>query len=979
MELNSKKNKFMAMIGGFLIFFATTIVAGAFDQNLQKIYALVAFVAVLILCILPKGGKLFKENTTPIFGIITAYVFWSGFSVFYALSSKTALFVYTQLILAYFIFMLVLAFIPASKKGFLIVYQGISLSTAILGIISISAASNGIIAGGFKKFMGIFTHSMDGFGYYEQGVRITGIFGNANTFSALVALSILISMALVIEKKKSNVAKGSISHLLPIFCLAVNAVTYLLLLSMGSMVMFAVSFIILFVLAQKEDKTGLLILAVESAILTLVFGVLITKFLLTSSFAVAFLLAANCVVLLAVDNFVGTKLDLYLSKNLNNAIFATAVPVVSIIIFVLVSFNLTGSVTLSADKPLMRAAYLNAGSYVIETVGSQQSGDLTAESVLMTVTSQNLDDLKVHRTPEIYSGTLKDAAFTVPEDSKILKITLYPQSESILLEKVNLVNTQTNETESLKLKYLLLPENVANRIQDLRANQNVIQRGVFFEDGIKLFKKSPIIGLGLDGFESNYKSVQNFDYTTRYVHNHYIQVLCDLGIIGFALFISLIVFALILLVKLFKISKSEKQASTLIMLPLLSACTFQMFGQATTDLTWSTGPFLVTAFALFGIFVKLESAKCRFESQDNGNFSMEHEAESTADAPKVPGAAVLRISVILFIGIFSVLLILNTYAHAKAASGNCSLEDVEGLIKLDKFESVDLKSTYIINVTSYGLTDKIDTANKYAASISKIPSIPVDVLVPYYFNTWQRGKLFQSADTSVQQYKSDPEKWQQLFRVFSDAAGLDRSNPVTVVMLMAEGEAPVKDSMLKYYKELQKRNSQALDTITLTPENNYFIGKLLGMEIENPADISPVLNYVSRTLYSSAYSVDADNNLIPDNMQVLSGKLSLDKAKDGKFTGGITAEPNTVADLNVYCVKGGEYRLNFEGISSAVDMSVTMGDKELPLQYDGGYAYVTISFAGANEESETPAKGSVDTVRFVLPNGGHISNLTLAK
>jgi O-antigen ligase len=56
----------------------------------------------------------------------------------------------------------------------------------------------------------------------------------------------------------------------------------------------------------------------------------------------------------------------------------------------------------------------------------------------------------------------------------------------------------------------------------------VVQRTIFFQDGLKLFSKSPVVGRGLGGFENGVYSVQDFYYETKYVHNHYIQVLSDL-------------------------------------------------------------------------------------------------------------------------------------------------------------------------------------------------------------------------------------------------------------------------------------------------------------------------------------------------------------------------------------------------------------------------------------------------------------------
>ena len=136
------------------------------------------------------------------------------------------------------------------------------------------------------------------------------------------------------------------------------------------------------------------------------------------------------------------------------------------------------------------------------------------------------------------------------------------------------------------LDYPLLPDIIANRIQNLFANENLVQRTMFFKDGMELFSKSPIIGRGLGGFENGVYSVQDFYYETKYAHNHYIQVLSDLGIVGFILFMSILVSSVA------SIIKAKRKSRSLFAIPMLSACIIQIFGQALTDAVWSTGVFL---------------------------------------------------------------------------------------------------------------------------------------------------------------------------------------------------------------------------------------------------------------------------------------------------------------------------------------------------------------------------------------------------
>lgn len=100
----------------------------------------------------------------------------------------------------------------------------------------------------------------------------------------------------------------------------------------------------------------------------------------------------------------------------------------------------------------------------------------------------------------------------------------------------------------------------------------------------------PVFGRGLGGFENGVASVQDYYYETKYAHNHYVEALCDLGVLGLLAFLSMLGTAVWALVK------SRKEKPLIVM--LLAACVLQMFGQAVTDVTWSSGSCLPMFFAV---------------------------------------------------------------------------------------------------------------------------------------------------------------------------------------------------------------------------------------------------------------------------------------------------------------------------------------------------------------------------------------------
>lgn len=90
----------------------------------------------------------------------------------------------------------------------------------------------------------------------------------------------------------------------------------------------------------------------------------------------------------------------------------------------------------------------------------------------------------------------------------------------------------------------LLPENVAQRIQNINFNQHsVLERGFFYLDALKIFKDYPLFGTGSGGWSALYQSYQSYPYTSRQSHNFFVQVLDDVGLFG-----SIITFGFILII-----------------------------------------------------------------------------------------------------------------------------------------------------------------------------------------------------------------------------------------------------------------------------------------------------------------------------------------------------------------------------------------------------------------------------------------------
>lgn len=89
----------------------------------------------------------------------------------------------------------------------------------------------------------------------------------------------------------------------------------------------------------------------------------------------------------------------------------------------------------------------------------------------------------------------------------------------------------------------VLPQNISVRLENINFNQHsVLERFTFYKDAMKVLADYPIIGAGGGAWASLYEQYQNNPYTSTQAHNFFLQYLIEVGIIGFLVFMSFIVY-----------------------------------------------------------------------------------------------------------------------------------------------------------------------------------------------------------------------------------------------------------------------------------------------------------------------------------------------------------------------------------------------------------------------------------------------------
>ena len=420
-------------------------------------------------------------------------------------------------------------------------------------------------------------------------------------------------------------------------------------------------------------------------------------------------------------------------------------------------------------RKINRALYLQPGEYSLEI---QSSGPLTVR-----IESQNKRETMLHTSSRLYSGSADTATFTVPEDSLVQYFT-FSSKQSVTIEAASCGG------KKIPLSYKLLPGFMANRLQGLLANENAIQRLVFFEDGIKLFKRSPIIGLGMGAYENGIKSVQTFYYETKYAHDHYIEVLVQVGVVGLVLFLAL------LILSAFAIWRSRKSQPYA---PAFGAALVFMAGHAAVEVVFSTFAYLPMAYGVFALI-------------------------NLCCGPALPKPSLSKLAKNIVMGVLAAcIFIYGIFVACNIAADRLlerqpTLDSVVTAVKLDKFEWADYALAYVNNTmdSDVSLGTRIQ-ADAYADRLSKVSSNTVPIyLAQYYFSTNRMEKGLQMVEKYVDYVSSDRSAWQTAF---------------DLLMAVETDTGVYRDGVARIAKKLDDWNAQNLGDIQVSEETEAFLAK----------------------------------------------------------------------------------------------------------------------------------------------------------
>ncbi|MBR2934101.1 MAG: O-antigen ligase family protein [Oscillospiraceae bacterium] len=666
---------------------------------------------------------------------LTVFVTMGGVSTFYAVSGKFALEEFLGIAVAFCAVVLLLLLpgeetAPARKIASVLAW-----AAALASLFSIDLIATKLLSGTLHVFFSLFSSAFMDLTGVEAGVRMISIFGNANIFAGCIGIGVLLSLSLVLSSETKWERRAHVC------CLYINSLAFLLAFSMGASASIAVAFPV-FLLLEHKDRRGDLFLLMINTLMVAAAGVAVCSMTALDRWdgiqpIPLLCLVAGSILLCLLHELVGFRLAHVLSGKGRLLVVMTVTFLVLLAGFFVAAYNVTGPVHLSQGSSLNRAAYPDPGSYTISAVGG--------ENVQVNIRSQNKHETMMHTYTDLYKGALNEASFTVPEDSLVVYFLLSAKQDTTL-EQV--VYTGQAGQGSVPLGYPLLPGFIANRLQGLFANQNAIQRTVFFEDGIKIFKMRPVFGFGLGAFMSVVQSVQDFYYETRYVHNHYIQTLLETGLVGLFLFLSLLVLSAVCVLK------ARKRDGFHPLTPALGASLVFMSVHAGVEMAFSVYCYLPLAFGVFALI----DLCC-------------------GDVLPRPGkqirTALCLISAALLL-VFSFFVTRNMTARSITEQSK-SFENYDRAATIDPFEWKDYAINYMLSSTRSDASEAIRQRGDYYARRLDCghSNIVYLRLTQYYLATGQIEQAMRMAQTHAGYIASSSSEWCNLMNLLSRYAQTD--------------------------------------------------------------------------------------------------------------------------------------------------------------------------------------------------------------
>lgn len=424
-----------------------------------------------------------------------------------------------------------------------------------------------------------------------------------------------------------NFNKSGKSYYIFLYIL-LQSVTFLTTSRMALAISFAllVAWCVFYIKCKKQANMMCIII---NYILSIMIAGIISSCVDNGNLYIAYLLYLGTAILICILNSNKEKICnsfnkiavLKKNKKVMSYIFVAFVALIVLIVLT------PGKLKVANTTKVVRLSDFDIGENILSFNITKQN-DATKYNISVT---KIYDTYKPEEVISVKSEDLIDGAFCqkiyVTEDIKYVQLELNVEDGYIIVD-----NAKINE-KNITLSYAFVPDRLAYRIKtDFVLDLNNTLRFNYYKDGIKLWKKSPLVGLGGEGFKLCYQSVQEKSYISSEAHSAFIQTLVESGALGAVAYIIIQVTVIGICIVLFKLDNKN-------IIYLL--CILSLYVMATFDLIFS---FAIVTYILAVVMGMV--ANCAVNTNGKTKYEYSVDNKSTISMLKLGGFCIICVALV---------------------------------------------------------------------------------------------------------------------------------------------------------------------------------------------------------------------------------------------------------------------------------------------------------------------------------------------
>ena len=774
----SRKDTLMVVLYSVLLLLAMTVQT----STVSMILCALAFLSLLG----KKPLSRFEQRlSVPVLGLL-AFAIVYGASAIYSPFGASAQSEFYKFIAAFSLAVILLArFERKHVPGLL--WGGASVST-VIALISLDMSCGQVLFGPFNALMNALgTDYTDALPEYFTA-RVNGLYSDANVTACLFSLALF--AALYLLKNSACVWRRLAASLLA----GVNAVSLLLTGSRGALLCFAAACLV-WLLAERVNRVGLFLLLVETALAMVAAAAPASSMVIRGSETAVALCLLSGLILFALDVLAGRRLEPVLSAHKKAALAAVGAVAVICAAYSVAAMTVKGPYTFNSTGQVARQVDLPAGTYTLTTP--------LDENVRVTLLGQTAYEKLRDQYETLYDSISGETEFTVPEDLVMTRWLLYAPAGTVI-ECVEL-----SDGQRFQLGYPLLPTFIADRLL-LGMGSSFDLRAEYDKDAWKIFSTAPLLGRGLGSTENLGRSVQSFQYESKYAHNHLLQTMADTGLVGTVFALAFVLGAAYLCLQAVRKEKDSLAAALL-------AAWVMMNLHSLMEINFSVRGFKCFAYMLLVLPVLLYARPLL--------------AGETAKARKKMKTVGILVTVLyaLYLAVFGGLLESARMTDRKAENFQTSdvyeyLDFLRGCVRGNVFDHDSYQRSYVANAVQLNDLSYNGAMLDYVSALRSSATYENDsALARYYYLPRQEwDDLFTCSLEGIHQVRSSPDGWD---------LQMDFYREEVLPAMGADNVSAFVDGVLALGDALDAMNAEGrLEPVALNETNQSFMALCLSVK-----------------------------------------------------------------------------------------------------------------------------------------------------